>query len=243
MNLIADAHTHTIASTHAYGTLLENVREAARKGLYAVAITDHGPAMPGAPGTWYFSNLSIVPRYLEGVLVLRGEEANVTDSEGNLDLDPGDLKSLDWIVASLHGPTVAKRSPSQEEVTATWLAVAKRPEVNVIGHCGTAEFAFDYETVLPEFARNGKLVEINEGTFNVRKASVPNCEKILRLCKKLSVPVIVDSDAHFPTRVGSFENALALLEKVGFPEELVVNSSVERFETYLKQYTKVFRKA
>ena len=49
MKIIADTHTHTIASTHAYSTLLENVGYAKKAGLRAIAITDHGPAMPDAP--------------------------------------------------------------------------------------------------------------------------------------------------------------------------------------------------
>lgn len=49
MNIIADTHCHTLASTHAYSTLSEMVHAAAVKGLYAIAITDHGVAMQ-APG-------------------------------------------------------------------------------------------------------------------------------------------------------------------------------------------------
>ena len=33
MKLMADTHTHTIASSHAYSTLLENIRQAAQVGL------------------------------------------------------------------------------------------------------------------------------------------------------------------------------------------------------------------
>ena len=59
MNIIADTHTHTSASTHAYSSLSEVVHAAALKGLYAVAITDHGEAMPGSPQPWYLSLIHI----------------------------------------------------------------------------------------------------------------------------------------------------------------------------------------
>ena len=52
MKLIADTHTHTTASTHAYSTLQEMVHAAAEKGLFAIGITDHGYSMPGGPGAW-----------------------------------------------------------------------------------------------------------------------------------------------------------------------------------------------
>lgn len=45
MKFVLDAHTHTIASGHAYSTLLENVNYAAEKGLELIGITDHAPAM------------------------------------------------------------------------------------------------------------------------------------------------------------------------------------------------------
>lgn len=240
MNFIADTHCHTIASTHAYSTLQEMVHAAAEKHLFCIAITDHGRLMPGAPGKWYFENLKVVPHILENVLVLRGEECNVTDYEGNTDLQESDLVTLDWVVASMHNPTMPKGKASVEQITHAWMNLAKNLNVHVIGHSGSQAFAYDYETVVPEFGRSGKLVELNEATFYNRGASVPNCAKIMKLCKKHCVPIIVNSDAHFSTRVGVFPSASKLLQELDFPEELVVNSSKERFCTYLKQYTHVF---
>lgn len=52
--IIADLHTHTIASTHAYSTVTEMVQAAAAKGLYALAITDHARTMPGRPESGIF---------------------------------------------------------------------------------------------------------------------------------------------------------------------------------------------
>ena len=60
MRIIADTHCHTIASTHAYSTWMENIHAAKEAGLSYLAITDHGPTMPGSPGRWYFKNLKII---------------------------------------------------------------------------------------------------------------------------------------------------------------------------------------
>lgn len=239
MNLIADTHTHTVASTHAYSTLTEMVHAASVRELYAIAITDHGPKMPGSPGSWYFHNLVVIPRELENVLVLRGEEVDVIDFEGNTDLNPEDESSLDWVVASIHEPAMTDKSPTVEKVTNAWIKIAQNPMVRVIGHSGSQLYRYDYESVLPEFARTGTLVELNEATFTGRSESVPNCTRIMKLCKQYDVPIIVNSDSHFSSRVGKFERSLQLLKELEFPEELVVNSSVRRFCDYLKQYTKV----
>ena len=55
-----ETHYHTIASGHAYSTVLEGVMYAKRYGMKGLAVTDHGPAMPGAPHIWHFGNQSAI---------------------------------------------------------------------------------------------------------------------------------------------------------------------------------------
>lgn len=239
MNIIADTHTHTIASTHAYSTLEEMVHAAARKKLYAIAITDHGYRMPGAPGRWYFENMRVIPHYMEGVLVLHGQETNIIDTDGGVDLEPDCADTLDWIVASIHDVAFPCEKPTVEAITNVWMNIAKNPHIHVIGHSGTKEYAYDFETVIPEFGRTGKLVELNEGSFTGRKKSIPNCKKIMELCKKHSVPIILNTDSHISATVGCFEHSLALLKELDFPEELVVNASTDRFHAYLKEHSAI----
>lgn len=235
MKIVADTHTHTVASTHAYSTLEEMVNAAAKKGLYAIAITDHGKTMPGAPGIWYFENLRVVPEVINGVKVLKGIETNVIDYNGNFDTDNTVLSSLEWVVASMHEITL-KPNFDQDFCTEAWLNVCKNPYVSVIGHSGVDAFKFDYEKVIPEFGRNGKLVEINNSSFKVRKTACENCKKIAEICKKNDVPIIVNSDAHFSYQVGVVDEALELLKEINFPEELIINADIDRFKGYLEEY-------
>lgn len=69
--LVVDTHTHTVASGHAYSTIIENCIEASKKGIELIAMTDHGPAMPGGPHIFHFGNLKVIPRYIHGVEVLK----------------------------------------------------------------------------------------------------------------------------------------------------------------------------
>ena len=87
----------------------------------------------------------------------------------------------------------------------------------------------------------GKLVEINNSSFRIRQNSYENCKKIASLCKKYSVPIILNSDAHFCTQIGVFTESLKLLEEINFPEELVINSDITRFDNYLKNYTNYYK--
>ncbi|MEG1641209.1 MAG: PHP domain-containing protein, partial [Ruthenibacterium sp.] len=82
MKIIADLHTHTLVSNHAFNTITEMASAAKKQGLFAMAVTDHGPSMPDAPHPWYFYGLGELPSRMEDVWVLKGVEANVRDRNG-----------------------------------------------------------------------------------------------------------------------------------------------------------------
>lgn len=232
-SIVADFHCHTLASTHAYSTVTELAEEAARKGMLAVACTDHSVKMPDAPHIWHFRNLCQLPPCINGVRVLHGVEANVIDFDGHLDMENADLEELDIVVASMHREVMPHGSV--EEMTSAWTAIAQNPLVDIIGHSGDPWYAYDYDTVIPLFGKEGKVVEINENTFVVRRQSLENCRKIASLCKKHGVRIAIDSDAHYHASVGHVPHCLAMLAEVDFPPELIVNGSREAFEKFMDE--------
>ena len=234
MKIVADLHTHTIASVHAYATALEMITEASEIGLYSFAITDHGESMHGYPHPYYFMNLHAIPKVMKGVRVLKGIEANIVDRKGRLDADDQILSNLDICVASLHMPTF-KDKVNEDTCTQAYLNIAENPYVNIIAHSGSPYFKYDYEEVIKRFAETGKLIEINNASIKHKPDFYPNCVEIAKLCMKHGCRVTVDTDAHFVTQLGRVSEALAMLESISFPEELVVNASVENFENYLKE--------
>jgi len=149
MKIIADTHTHTVASTHAYSTLLENVAYAKKIGMRILGNTDHGPAIAGAPQVWYFHNEKAFPEVIDGVIVLKGAEANILDYGGALDLGDNELNALDWVIASMHRQVLTPGSEADH--TRAYLAVARNPAVDVIGHSGDDNFRYDYETGVKAF--------------------------------------------------------------------------------------------
>ena len=72
--VLLDAHTHTVASGHAYSSLQEMAKAAADMGLEVLGITEHGPSVPGTCPTLYFKNMFVVPRQMYGVRLLMGCE-------------------------------------------------------------------------------------------------------------------------------------------------------------------------
>ncbi len=232
MNIIADLHCHTIASTHAFSTIMENVTIAAARGLSAIAVTDHGPDAQDAPHIWHFGNLGVVPSFIQGVRVLKGVEANLINLNGEIDIPEGILKRLEWVIASCHD-NVSPRG-SREEYTGMYLKALENPYIHVLGHLGDERFACDYEKVAAGCKSHGKIIEINAHSFSARPGSPENCREIALCCKRLGVPVVVNSDAHFCYEVGQFDDALELLQDIDFPEELVINSSINRLEKHIK---------
>ncbi|MGN0162145.1 MAG: phosphatase [Candidatus Ornithomonoglobus sp.] len=232
MKIKFDTHTHTLASTHAYSTVSENASYAAKIGMEGFAVTDHAPAMPDAPHEWHFRNLKNLPRNLYGQKILVGAELNILDSEGNVDLDEDLLKRLDVVNASIHAQ--AYKGGGCGDCTSAYEAVVTNPFIDIICHSGTPSFPYDYEYIIKLAKKHGKLIEINNHTFFVRKGSVPNCIKIAELCKKHEVGIVVSSDAHMFTDIGDYTHALGLLEEIDFPEELVMNTSYDKFAAYMK---------
>lgn len=231
---VLDLHTHTIASGHAYNTLREMAKAASDKGLSVLGITEHAPKMPGTCHSFYFHNLKTVPRELYGIRLLLGSEVNIMDFEGNIDLEERDLKGMDIIIASLHTPCI--KPGSIKENTTAYLKAMENPYVNIIGHPDDGRYPVDYRALVEGAKEKGKVLELNNHSLDpkcFRRDARENDLKMLELCKEYAVPVIMGSDAHFDTLIGEFSMAKKLLEEVDFPEELVLNRSVEALQGHV----------
>ena len=69
-----------------------------------------------------------------------------------------------------------------------------------------------------------------------RKGAEENDREILSLCKELEVPVVLSSDAHMDTKIGDFTFIYPFLKEVNFPEELILNYSIEALRPYLNRF-------
>lgn len=237
MRDVLDTHTHTLASGHAYSTIRENAHMAAKKGLELLAITDHAPYMLGTSHDYYFQNLRVVDRNAYDVPLLLGVELNILDTKGNVDMEMWVLKKMDIAIASMHTPCM--RPGSREENTQAVLNVMKNPYVNIIGHPDDPRYPLDYLAVVQAAKEYGVLLEINNSSLTpggVRKDAKELDARMLKLCMQYQVPIVMGSDAHVDTEVGNHRFAIALLEELQFPEELVVNADPNRLKPYINLY-------
>ena len=231
---VMDLHTHTIASGHAYNTLREMAKAAADRGLEILGITEHAPMMPGTCHNYYFHNLKTVPRELYGIRLFLGAELNILNPQGEVDLNETELRGMDIGIASLHLPCM--KPGTREENTSAYLNAMKNPYVNIIGHPDDGRYEVDYEALVQGAKEYGKILEVNSHSLvpnSFRQNARENDVKMLKFCMKYQVPVVMDSDAHFDTHIAEFDAARVLLEELDFPEELVVNHSVNALRGYI----------
>ncbi len=233
MKIIADTHTHTISSGHAYSTIQENAKEAFTNGIQMINMSDHGPAMSGAPFRYHFGNLEIIPDTLYGVRVLKGVELNIINYNGEIDLDDYYLEKMDLVLASYHD--ICIKPATIEEHTNAAIQILSNPYIDVFAHSGNPQFQIDIEKVVKAARDNNKLIELNNQSALVRKGSEKNCLQIAQMCKKHGVRIATGSDAHISFGIGKFDFVTELLKEADVPEELVITTSIEKMDEYLHE--------
>ncbi len=233
LRIIADLHTHTISSGHAYSTIQEMAKAASDKGLEMLAITDHGPKMPGAPHLYHFGNLRTIPEEIYGVEILKGAEANILDIEGNIDIPEYYQKNLDILLAGFH--YLCYESGTVEENTEAAINAMERSKIDVLVHPGNPEFMLDPIKVVKAAKELNVLIEINNSSLagGSRKGSYDNCLAFAKAIAQLDWVVSLGSDAHISFDVGNFPKAIDLIEKAGLKEHNIINTHSDKIKKFL----------
>lgn len=233
MKLIADLHTHTLASGHAYGTIRENALAAAEQGLSILGVTEHAPGIPGTCDEFYYCNLKSIPRIIHGVQMLFGSEVNVLN-DGSLSLDEIWLQRLDYAIAGIH--TLCYRDEGRQKNTENLISCMRHEKVKIVSHPDDDHTPLDYEQLIQAAKEYHVALEVNNSSL-IKAASRLNCYEnyhtMLSLCSRYGVNVVIDSDAHDPWYVGKFQKAMELIAREGFDESLILNTSEEKVFSFL----------
>lgn len=261
-----DIHTHTIFSRHAYSTIGECVAAAKAAGLELLGSCDHFSCMisatsPDSPAYLrdyqHFINFAVWPREWDGVVVMRGAEADIVDLDGHMfgwdialregitarafrtesTLKERVWQGIDYAIASIHNQSFTEGA-TLAQTTEMYVRALEDPKVLALGHPGRAGVPFDLDTVLTAAKELGKLIEINEHSFVKRYGSKRReaCRRIAERCAELGVMVSVATDAHIACDVGRFEAAPALLNEIHFPRELVATRNKAAFLQLLEAH-------
>lgn len=231
-----DVHTHTIASGHAYSTLGEMVNAASRRGLKILGVTEHAEGVPGTCSYLYFSNYSVVPRHQAGVDLLLGVELNILDYEGTLSMPERLMNQMELRIAGIH--KFCYVPGTKEQNTGAIVNAMKSGWVDIVSHPDDGSVPLDYDRVTDAAKEYDVLLELNNNSLahpqarpNVRENNL----EMLGLCKRKGIKILVSSDAHHESQVGIVDNCLTLLDEVGFPLDLIVNTDAEAFLRHLEK--------
>ena len=189
---LADIHTHSIASGHGTScTISDMAKEAGRKGMKLLGITDHGPGTLASGTSSYFRGLPFCPRKRFGVEVLYGIELNILNVQGHVDLSDELLSNLDYAIISMHSQNYT--SGTVKENTLAYQNAMKHPAVKVLGHCDNPAFPVDYHALAYTASRENVIFEINEASLTpggYRGDTRANNAEILRCCLKYQLPIV-----------------------------------------------------
>ena len=198
-DLQGDLHSHTTASD-GRATPREMADAAIARGLKYLAITDHSKAVGmgiGLDVEQTVTNLKSVRKEAKtlagkGFTLLAGSEVDILPG-GVLDLPDRVLAELDWVVASAHGA----RGQSRDQLTASMIAAAEHPSVDVIAHptgrlLGRRDpYDLDLEALIAACARTGTFLEINA---NPKRLDLR--PEQARVAIAAGVNICISSDAH-----------------------------------------------
>ena len=231
--LLADIHMHTIASGHAYGTINEMVNASKDKGLKLIGISEHAPGIPGTTDPFYYGNLEVIPKVINGVEVFFGSEINVLN-DGTLSLDQEYIDYLDYAIIGIHG--VCYKDEGKDKNTDNVISCMQNDKVLFLAHPDDDHTPLDYERIVLAASKYHVALEVNNSSLvkkDIRLNCYENYKMMLKLCMIHKVPIIVSSDAHEPSWVGKFELAIKLLEDINFDEDLILNNDIQKLKDFI----------
>ena len=203
MKALIDLHTHTLVSGHAYSTIKENVKAAKLAGLKYIGLSEHAPNMPASPHAYYFQNVHVIPKEIDGVRVIQGIEANILDYDGNIDVTPDMVVHMNYMLVSLHPPCIT--AGTKEENTNAVIKAMDHEKVKIVAHLDDSRYPVDYEKVVKAAKEKNIAFEVNNSSLKpntFREGAWDNVKVLLKYCKEYGVNIIMGSDAHICYDVG-----------------------------------------
>lgn len=252
-DILADMHTHTIASGHAYSTVKENIDAAKAAGLKYLAITDH-----------YFGNGDELDKkneiariqygadrwnpFEEDICILSSAEFNINQEVYTFEK----LKDIPWKPVGLHSWFIDMGITTLDDLYKCFVRAHKNGynafvhierdlhKIATVFHeiYGTSFNMSDYQMFLysiVDYAKDNDIwLELNESSiiFNDNGDTVDRVKLWLSYAKHKGNKIYLGSDAHYCKEIGNFENSLKLLNELEYPKELILNCNEKELKKY-----------
>lgn len=245
--IAVDIHCHTYASFHAMCTISEVIQLAKQRGLDAIAVTDHHPSLDypeegfriRSPDFAYFNVFCERFQNMDpDIVLLKGIELNLLDHEPWVnDLKLPFFKRLDIRLAGIHVMNhLFNKSSDLARNTKAIVAAFERGDrrpFEVMTHPIINGVKFEHKAVIDAAKRRKIAFELNNSFFLNDDGLTSNrmdVAELITFFEKIAEAggqIAVGSDAHVPHEVGKFDGACAFLARMNFPEQLIINRSLE----------------
>ncbi len=239
-DIIADLHTHTIFSKHAYSTVQENITAARNMNLKYLAITDH---VYNDGTKLEIKNESTRFKYFEKeinsnfdehkIYIFGGAEFNIAQRLDHWNK----LKKLTWRPIGLHGFNLDIKEVTLEQLYKGFESAAKLH--NAFAHIerelhkiDNRRYGLELDTDLKSFfseivtlaKQHNVFLEVNESSLRNDEADYIQKVKFwLQLAKAKNCYIYLGSDAHYSSRVGKFPLSIDLINDLDYPKNLILN--------------------
>lgn len=233
-----DLHIHTIASGHAYNTILEYINRAQELKMKIIGFSEHGTSMNGSVCETYFLCLNRLPRKVGGLTILRGIEANVINKKGDIDIADKIIKDrLDYVIAGLHHGTGLKIGDGKYNTTALVNAI-KSGKINMLSHpFVNNRIPFDVKKVCVEACKHDVLLEINMHYISIseiKENNIKNLKIMMQVVKDYNKKIVLNTDAHNIWELGDDSALKKIKKEIGLTDNLIINNYPKELLKLLK---------
>jgi DNA polymerase (family 10) len=192
-----ELHSHTRA-TDGRNSLEEMAREAQRRGLKYLAVTDHSRYLKMVDGLderrlrTQIEDIDRLNAKLKGIRLLKGIEVEILD-DGGLDLPDSVLKELDIVIGSIHN----RFRLSVQQQTERILRAMDQRFFSILGHPSgrlineREPYAVDMAAVIQKAKERGSFLELNA---NPQRLDLN--ETYCQMAREAGVLVAINTDAH-----------------------------------------------
>ncbi|MBS7345660.1 MAG: DNA polymerase/3'-5' exonuclease PolX [Caryophanon sp.] len=234
----ADLHMHTTWSDGAH-SVAEMGDALMNKGYTYAVITDHSQYLKVANGLTpeRLANQRIeidaFNRANPNFRLYAGTEMDILP-DGSLDFDDDVLKSLDFVIASIH----SSFSQPQAQIMARLENAMRNPYVHMIAHptgriVGERPgYDPDVKTLIEWAKAYDKILELNANPYRLDLAT-----EHLQYAMELGVKIAINTDAHAIDQLRFMDLGVRYSQKAWVKKELIVNTwTPEQFEAFIRKH-------
>jgi len=227
--LRVDLHMHTNRSSCGLHTLLEMLDASVRRGLEAVAVTDHGKAL-GGPGVSSVLLRRFPGEYM-GMKVWKGIEANVLE-DGGADVPEALLPEFDVILLGIH-PNIVTGQSSRYYTDLLLRCLERNPCVDILAHPDIRAYPVDFRRIARAAAEAGIAVEFNNANLAYAKTDLESVRQLIDAVRETGCRTVISGDAHTIFEIGDDRHVHDAFARLGVSDMSMLNDTLASAQAFI----------